>query len=99
MKFLDETNGIKNYFSHEDGKNIIKSVQDCEPIVQINRQQSQQLDKKENFWYVGTIPNVICEQWANECGARIYSKTWQEYARKQLNLPEYRAFNQNKIKI
>lgn len=103
MRLLDHDpfTGITEYFKHdsETGKNIIMSVQDCEPLVEMNKVRSEKLDRKGNFWYVGTIPNVIMMRWAKECGHKMYSPEWNEYARKQLMSGNYRAFNQNKIKL
>ena len=101
MRLLDTDTitGTSTYFKKEDGKTLIKTTQDVDPILEYNRLKSEGLNKKEERWYVGTIPNVICMQWAKECGHKIYSKEWREYAFKQLNLPDYRKFNQNKIRL
>ena len=97
----DPFTGITEYFKHdsETGKNIIMSVQDCDPILEMNKRASEKLNKKGNFWYVGTIPNVILMRWAKECGHRMWSNEFNEYAKKQMNSGNYRAFNQNKIKL
>lgn len=102
MKLLghDEYSGITEYFGKDEtGKCVIKSVQDVEPIVEANKKLLGQLDKKQEWWKIGTVPNVICLQWARESGTVVFSKEWQDYAIKQLNNPDYRAFNVNKIKL
>lgn len=103
MKLLDNDpfTGIKTYFEHnaETGKNILMHVQDVEPIVEFNKHAAGMLDKKKDWWFVGQIPNVICLQWAEESNTKIYSKEWVEYAKKKLKDPDYRAFNQNRIKL
>ncbi len=97
----DPFTGITEYFKHDSatGKNIIMSVQDCEPLIEMNRIRSEGLDKKRDSWYVGTIPHIILMRWAKECGHKMYTKEWNEYAIKQLNSGEYRAFNRNKIRL
>lgn len=103
MKLLehDPYTGITDYFytDKDTGKNIIKSVQDVDPILEMNMQAQGQLDKTKNRWYVGSIPMVKCQQWANECGKPVFSREWHDYAVKQLNLAENRKLNPNKIKL
>lgn len=97
----DPFTGITTYFEHdaENKKNILKQVQNIDHIIEVNKREGELLNKKGAFWKVGTIPNVIVMQWSQECGHPPYSKEWQNYAKKQLNLPDYRKFNQNKIRL
>lgn len=83
----------------DDGKHIIESIQDCEDIVEQNALEGRFHDKKKDWWKIGNIPLIICMRWAKECGARPFSRAWQEYAKKQLNSPEYSKLNVNRIKI
>jgi len=103
MRLLDYNpfTGITSYFEHDpiNQKNTIKYVQDIEPVINLNKFEGQALDKKRSWWKVGTIPNVIIMQWAQECGHPAYSKEWQEYATKQLNNSDYQKLNVNKIKL
>ena len=103
MRLLDydPLTGIKTYWGKDKqtGLTTIKEEQDFQPIVDRNTLMSAGLNKKDNMWYVGTIPNVLCQQFAKECGHKVFSKEWNEYAIKQLNHSDYRKFNQNKIKI
>ena len=103
MKLLDYDpfTGITTYFDHdaETQKNTLRYEQDIEPVIEANKHDAQFLDKKKNFWKIGTIPNNIIMQWSQECGHAPYSKEWNEYAKKQLNLADYRKFNPNKIKL
>ena len=103
MRLLDYDpfTGVSSYF-HKDpitGKITIQDSQDIEQIVDVNKQEGESFDKKRSWWKIGTIPNVIVLQWSKECGHPPYSKEWQEYAKKQLNLPDYRKFNVNKVKL
>lgn len=98
---IDPLTGVRTYFEHDSstGKNIIQSVQDVEPVIEMNKVRSEGLNRKDRSWYVGTIPSVILERWAQECGHKIFSREWTEYAKKQLQSGDYRAFNQNRIRL
>jgi len=103
MRLLDYDpfTGIKTFFEHDPktNKNHIRYEQDVESILETNKFEAQALDKKKNWWKVGTIPNNVMLQWSIECGHPVYSREWQEYAKKQLTLPEYSRLNQNRIKL
>jgi hypothetical protein len=91
--------GISTYYKTQDGKGILTEVQDVEPFFDVNKRIGEGLNKKSNFWLVGEIPMNICYKWSVECGHKMFSKDWQEYARKQLKHPDYRKFNQANIKL
>jgi len=97
----DPFTGITDYFytDSETGKNIIKSVQDVNPILEANMRAQGQLDRTKNRWYVGTIPQIKVLEWSQQCGHPPYSRGWHDYAVKQLNKAENRKLNPNKIKL
>lgn len=101
MRLLDSSGGIDTYFSHDSntGKNVLKSVQDAEPFIEHNKRMAEGLNKKKDWWFVGSIPNNIIIKWSQECGHKPYTKGWQLYANKQLNSTEYRKLNPNKIQL
>ena len=101
MRFLDKSNGITTNwaFDRDKNRNILEMVQDVEPILEFNQRAAGMLDKKQEWWFVGSIPLVICQQWATESGTTVFSKEWQEYARKQMNSSEYSKLNPNRIKM
>lgn len=39
--------------------------------------------------YLGTVPVLIAQQWATECGAAIGTKQWSVYAKKKLQDGEW----------
>lgn len=82
-----------------DGSMVIHSVQDAQDIVDHNARMAEHLDKKQDWWFIGSIPLSICHQWSQECGAKPFTKEWQKYATKQVQLPEYRKLNPNNIKL
>jgi len=95
----DEFTGIDTYFEHDSatGKNIYKEVQDIEPIIEANKHIT--LNKAEEWWKIGSIPMTTLHGWAHQAGVRMWSKEFNEVVRKNMNLPDYRAFNPNKVKI
>ena len=100
-RLIDDSNGIKTYHSFDanTGKNVIESVQDVEPFFERSKLLAEGLNKKEEWWYIGSIPDILIMQWAKECGAKPYSKEWQKYAVKQMNDRDYRKLNPNNIKL
>lgn len=42
--------------------------------------------------YIATVPVIVAEQWARECGAAIGTKEWSKYAKKKLKDPEFSGF-------
>lgn len=97
----DEFSGITTFheYDHSSKKTVIESVQDIDPILAINKANDGSLKKKENWWYIGTIPNVTILQWSKECGHNPYTKEWNEYAKKQMQKAEYRKLNPNKVRF
>ena len=45
------------------------------------------------------VDATLILKFAQECGAKPYSKEWHKYTMKQLNSPEYRKLNPNRIKL
>ena len=93
--------GIETYFHgvNEQGLGIVETTQDAEDIVNFNADAAKNLDKKHHWWFIGSVPLTLCQQWATESGAKVFTKQWQEYAKKQLNKPEYGKLNPNKITL
>lgn len=81
------------------GEHIIESIQDCDDVLAFNAHLEGQLDKKSDWWLVGSIPLGVCQQWAIESGTKAFSKEWQEYAKRQMNDPDYQKLNPNRIKV
>lgn len=98
---VDPFTGLATYFEHDEktGTNTVEYVQDVESHVDRSRFLADGLNKKEEWWPVGHIPDTLILQWAKECNAKPFSKEWSEYATKQLNKREYSKFNQNRIKL
>jgi len=99
MRELDTIDGVTTLFEHDskEGKNILKQIQDVEPIIEYNA--AARIDKRKDWWFIGTIPDTTVMKWAVECNAKPYSRTWRRYAAKQMNSAEYRKLNPNKIRL
>lgn len=97
---VDPLTGVEeNIYLDGTGKAVIESIQDCEPILEYNAQMAGYLDKKADWWRIGSIPLSICVEWAKECGTRPFTKEWQEYAKKKMNHSDYSKLNPNRIRI
>jgi len=95
----DPLTGIQTYLEVVDGKTVIETVQDIEPFIDRSKRIAEGLNKKEDWWPIGSIPDTLIMEWAKECGSRPYSKEWHTYAMKQLNLSKYRKLNPNKVRL
>ena len=100
-KFLDYDPLTKTtrYFHSDDDRYVIESVQDVEDIINYNARMAEGFNKKADGWFVGCIPLDKCQEWAQESGTTVFTRDWQEYAKKQVQLPEYRKLNPNNIKL
>lgn len=81
------------------GENIIESIQDCDDVLAFNASLEGKLDKKSDYWLVGSIPLGVCQQWADESETKVFSKEWQEFAKRKMNDPDYQKLNPNRLKI
>jgi len=95
---FDPVTGKTTRIIRQDGKTIIDITQDAEPIAEHNKIRCEH-EKRDQWWYVGSIDLVTCLRWAQESNTRIWSSEWSDYVRKKLNLSENRIFNQNRIRL
>ena len=97
----DPLTGTQTFFEHDakTGQSIIETVQDVEPLLERSKHVADNLNKKQDWWPIGTIPDSLIIKWSQECGAKPYSKEWHIYAMKQLNSVEYRKCNPNKVRL
>lgn len=78
---------------------VIESIQDADDIIDFNAKAAEKFDKRKDWWLIGSIPLTLCQQWARESATKVFTKEWQEYAKKQMNDPDYAKLNQNRIKL
>lgn len=77
--------GIRERVVTEDGVVRFIKTQNAEPLITAIRARMDQPDnKRANMRYLGSIPMVLAQTWARECGFAIGTKGFQEYARKKL---------------
>ena len=89
---------IKRSFSydHTDDKGVIHSVQDVEPLLDLNKRE-QTGDSMyatgrgpAGMHKVASIPLVIIEKWKAELGVDVMNKDHMPKVKQLLNDPEYR---------
>lgn len=99
LDYNPETKTEYRFHAHLDETPVIEAIQDAEEIVKYNALMAGALNKKADWWFVGSIPLQICHQWAQESSTKVFTRAWQEYAKKQVQLPEYRKLNPNRIRM
>lgn len=85
----------ESYVEDGDSFHVVRSI-DVEPMLSGIRAQSEGTYKHRK--YIGSIDPVTAEVWARECGHRLYSKEWREYALKKLKDPDYAKFRAHTVK-
>lgn len=75
--------GVLRIERKQDVEHILKAIH-AMPDLMTRRQVAG-----SGMKYVGSVPNLIAVKWATESGTRLYSKEWLEYARKQMDKPEW----------
>lgn len=72
----------------ENGKMIIRRTADVQsdldaiPVMRDAR-------PGENFRHVGSIPEIVAEQWAKDCGHAIGTAGFAEYVKRQLTSGDF----------
>lgn len=82
-----------------DGTAVIESIQDAQDIIEFNEKASRLHDKKNEMWFIGSIPIQLCQKWAVESGTKVFSKEWVQVAKQKVQHPDYRKLNPNNIKL
>jgi hypothetical protein len=78
-----------------EGRFAFKNTQDVTGILRAAHDARDTLRKDTGpigGRYLGTIPVLVAQLWAKECGAAIGTKEWAEYAKKKLKDPEWAGF-------
>ena len=82
-------------FDHTDDKTVIRSTQDVEPLLELNKKELVgdsmygQPDKRANMRKVASIPLIIIEKWKTELGVDVMNKDHMPKVKQLLNDPEY----------
>jgi hypothetical protein len=80
--------GIHEKIVTKDGVVQIIKTQNVEPMFDAIR-AAKELPKSPTMRYIGSIPMLLGQQWAKECGAAIGTKQWREYAHSKLHSGEF----------
>ena len=88
-RLLDCDDGVATYHALDEvsNKTIIKTVQDVEPILDINQHKRNNASKgwKGDFHHVASIPVVVWEDWWRELGSNPGSKENRAWLAAKLN--------------
>ncbi len=78
-----------------DGKLVIRKSQDIQSLLDQNaheREAAPSMFGEMAVRKVGSIPLIVAEQWAKECGAAIGTKEFAEYAKRKLMDGDFAKF-------
>ena len=88
-RLLDCDDGVATYHMLDEASNktIIKTVQDVEPIFNINQQKRNEAARgwKGDFHEVAAIPEVLWDDWWRELGSNPGSKENRAWLVAKLN--------------
>lgn len=80
----------------------IHTEQDVEDIIERNKylyKEDKGQGVKDDWWYVGNIPNTVIHKWLIEDGIDVYNKDHWQAVRRKLNDPEYRYLRCSQGKV
>lgn len=78
-------NVLDTSYHTEDDKLIIRRSQDVQRILDFNKERNiDGHNRKSDMRLAGSIPFVVAEMWAKECGAKIGSQEFLAYVKKKL---------------
>jgi hypothetical protein len=80
--------GVQEKVVTQDGLVRIVKTQNAEPMFDAIK-AAKDLPKNPTMRYVGSIPMILGQKWARECGFAIGTKGWREYAHKKLKSGEF----------
>lgn len=75
------------------GRITFERVQDCEPILQRNKELRALPQRADWGRHIASIPNVIIEKWMREDGVNILglsAEEWGRFIRRKLDDPDWR---------
>ena len=77
-KWVDTENGFSIHRSQETGG-----------VVDAVKEAAEQRSRGDGARYLGSVPEIVCEVWAKECGAAIGTPEFRAYAKKMLMTGEF----------
>jgi len=85
--------GLITELTMTDGTLAVRHYQDCEDIIERNKQLRQEPQKSDWGRHVATIPNSILLKWMLEEGVPVFgmpAHEWDKFLKKKLNDPDWR---------
>lgn len=93
----DPVTGLEQWFSYDSQNDttIIRTVGDCEPIIEANKKMANDNDFtshgiKDGMWLYASIPAAVQVKWLVEHGVDVYNKHHGPQISRLLEDPEYR---------
>ena len=76
---------LNTSYHTEDDKLVVRRSQDVQRILDFNKERNiDGHNRNSDMQLAGSIPFVVAEMWAKECGAKIGSQEFLEYVKKKL---------------
>jgi hypothetical protein len=86
----------------ENGDLTVNHWQDCEDIIERNKQLQAEPQRSDWGRHIATIPNVILAKWMLEDGVPAYgmsSDEWGRFIMRKLNDPDWRHLRTNSAAV
>ena len=86
---------IEEWYSEPDGTIHRKVIQPAQNIagVQDAVKMAAPFARGKNQYYLGSVPLVLAQQWAKECGHAVGTRDFAEFAKKKLMDGEYSSLS------
>jgi hypothetical protein len=87
--------GVMERMVEADGLLHVQRQQDVQSLIDLNKHEAETLPSMHcdaAVRKVGSIPFVVAEDWARECGARIGSPEFAEHCKKKLANGDFAVF-------
>lgn len=96
----DKETGITRYYHGNGDEFTIETVQDVEPILDLNKaQQNESFDKSADMWHAASIPAVVQLEWLTKYGVDLMNDDHMPAVKKLLNSNEYSHLRRNEFKL
>ena len=103
MKPTWSTPVLTEIYPDPNDKSIVAvSYQDCDPILENNKELRSRTWKSDGGRHIADVPNVLINQWLTEewtkgnLHLRLGTPEWQEVMRKKLSDPNYKYLRTDK---
>lgn len=83
---------IKERIIDTDKGFVIERSQRADATIQAVKEAGNHMGRKtagDGSRYLGSVPLIVCEIWAKECGSSVGTREFLEYANKKLHSGEF----------